>query len=193
MERRLGRGGPRGALEAPRANELRAGDPEESGWDGGWYRRAFDDDGDPSVRRRNCGVPHRLHLPVLGGQGETAHNIFSMISPVKRPIERYRVEPYVVAGDISAAEPHAGQGGWTWYSGAAAWTWRLGVEGILGLTLRDGELHVDPCLPPGWGGFTAILRRPGGSIAVEVKDPEGRSAGAAPSLASMASPGRVAG
>jgi cyclic beta-1,2-glucan synthetase len=251
MERRLGR---QGVAEswAQRANELRAR-VEESGWDGGWYRRAYNDEGDPlgSAGNEECridsisqswavfagGQPDRARLALdaarrelidpearlvrllwppfnegledpgyikayppgtrenggqyshaaawLGlafaksGQGETAHSIFSMISPVERPTEHYRVEPYVVAGDISAAEPHAGRGGWTWYSGAAAWTWRLGVEGILGLTLRDGELHVDPCLPPGWGGFTAVLRRPGGSIAVEVKDPEEAGSGRA--------------
>lgn len=106
------------------------------------------------------------------GDGEAAHRLFSMISPIGRAADLYCVEPYVVAGDIAAAPPHAGRGGWTWYTGAAGWTWRLGVEGILGIRLRDGELHLDPCLPPGRGGYRAVLRRPGGSIAIEVADPE---------------------
>jgi cyclic beta-1,2-glucan synthetase len=244
MEQRLGR---QLVAErwAKRASELRTR-IEDSGWDGSWYRRAYDDEGDPlgSARNDECridsisqswamfagGRPDRVRLALdsarrelvdpdarlarllwppfdkgpedpgyikayppglrenggqyahaaawLGlafakiGDGEAAHLIFSMISPIGRDTNRYRVEPYVVAGDIATAEPHTGRGGWTWYSGAAAWTWRLGIEGIAGLTLREGKLQVDPSLPPGWGGYKAVLRRPGGSIALEVRDPD---------------------
>jgi cyclic beta-1,2-glucan synthetase len=112
------------------------------------------------------------------GDGRTAHSIFSMINPIERSAQRYLVEPYVVAGDIHAAEPHVGRGGWTWYTGAAAWTWRLAVEGILGLELRDGLVHVEPCLPPDWDGYRAILRRRQGSIALRVER-SGSAAGVA--------------
>ncbi|HET9428897.1 MAG TPA: glucoamylase family protein [Allosphingosinicella sp.] len=242
MERRLGRQG--GAeLWTERAHGLRQR-VEAAGWDGGWYRRAYDDDGDPlgTSSDEECridsisqswavfagGRPERAALALesayrelidpqarltrllwppfdrgpsdpgyikayppgtrenggqyshaaawLGlafakaGDGRTAHEIFSMISPVGRPADLYRVEPYVVAGDIAAVAPNAGRGGWTWYTGAAAWASRLAIEGILGLTLRDGRLHLNPSIPPGWGGYRARLRRPDGSIEVEVTD-----------------------
>lgn len=67
--------------------------------------------------------------------------------------------------------PLRGQGGWSWYTGAAVWTQRLGLEGILGLTLRDGRLHVDPCLPKDWGVCEATIRRDGAAIELRIEDP----------------------
>ena len=51
-------------------------------------------------------------------------------------VDRYAVEPYVVAADIYSVPPYVGRGGWTWYTGSAAWMYRLGIEGILGLPAR---------------------------------------------------------
>jgi cyclic beta-1,2-glucan synthetase len=97
------------------------------------------------------------------GDGARAERIFRLLNPIlKTPsaedAERYRVEPYVVAGDVYGVSPLVGRGGWTWYTGAAAWMWRLGVEAILGLRRKDGGLQVDPCIPPHWSGFEARLR-----------------------------------
>ncbi|MGZ8337889.1 MAG: GH36-type glycosyl hydrolase domain-containing protein, partial [Allosphingosinicella sp.] len=116
------------------------------------------------------------------GRPDAAIRVFDMLNPISRAADRataehYRVEPYAVAADIASAGPLRGRGGWTWYTGAASWTWRLAVEGILGIGLRDGRLVVDPCIPPGWGGFEVVLRRPGGSITVRVDDPDGRGSG----------------
>ena len=70
--------------------------------------------------------------------------------------ERYRVEPYVLAGDVYGAPPWVGRGGWTWYTGAAAWTWRLGVEGILGLRKEEGGLRIDPVHPTDLEGIRSV-------------------------------------
>ena len=96
-----------------------------------------------------------------------------MICPAKRSstnagAEHYRIEPYVTAGDIASAEPHRGKGGWSWYTGAAAWTWRLGVEGLLGITWRDGGILVAPSLPANWPGYRASLTR--GDARIETED-----------------------
>ena len=53
-------------------------------------------------------------------------------------MQRYKVEPYVVAADVYATPPHVGRGGWTWYTGSAGWMQRAGVESILGLRVRTG-------------------------------------------------------
>ena len=37
---------------------------------------------------------------------------------------RYRREPYVLCGDVYDAPGAQGQGGWSWYTGAAAWYYR---------------------------------------------------------------------
>ena len=47
-------------------------------------------------------------------------------------VARYKVEPYVVAGDVYSQPPHVGRGGWTWYTGSAGWLYRVGLESILG-------------------------------------------------------------
>ena len=97
------------------------------------------------------------------GDGDGAERIFRLLNPVHHgasaaAIERYRVEPYVLAGDVYGAPPFVGRGGWTWYTGAAAWLWRLGVEEILGLRKENGGLRVDPCIPKSWPGFEATVR-----------------------------------
>jgi cyclic beta-1,2-glucan synthetase len=65
-----------------------------------------------------------------------------------------------------------GRGGWTWYTGAASWLWRLGVEGILGLRKENGELRIDPCIPPAWEGFEAWVRLGGQQVHVTVENPD---------------------
>jgi cyclic beta-1,2-glucan synthetase len=97
------------------------------------------------------------------GDGVRAERVFRMLNPVLHAAsaadaDRYRVEPYALAGDVYGAAPFTGRGGWTWYTGAAAWMWRLGVEAILGLRKEDGALRVDPCIPPHWPGFEATIR-----------------------------------
>jgi cellobiose phosphorylase len=100
---------------------------------------------------------------ALAGDGARAERIFRLLNPILKTAsaedtERYRVEPYVLAGDVYSIGTLAGRGGWTWYTGAAAWLWRLGVEAILGLRRKDGGLYVDPCIPPHWPGFEAVVR-----------------------------------
>ena len=116
--------------------------------------------------------------------GQRAERVFRLLNPVLRTCthaesDRYRVEPYVLAGDVYASAPWVGRGGWTWYSGAAAWTWRLGVEGILGLRKEDGMLRIDPCIPPTWKGFEAWLRVGKQEVHVTVENPDAVSTGVA--------------
>ncbi|TRD11625.1 cellobiose phosphorylase [Erythrobacter insulae] len=220
---------------------------EAQGWDGEWYRRAYDDEGTPlgSLENAECQIDsisqswsvfagpltHRSRAAIqaafrelsdddakimrllwppfdksahdpgyimayppgvrenggqyshaaawLGlalartGQGEEAHRIFDALNPVRHSLDHakatlYRTEPYAVAADICSVGALRGRGGWSWYTGAAAWTWRLAVEGILGLTLRDGKLHIAPSLPDGWDGYEARLSRGGGMIDLRV-------------------------
>jgi cyclic beta-1,2-glucan synthetase len=75
------------------------------------------------------------------GDSRRAWELFTMINPINHGntaegIQKYKVEPYVVAADVYAVEPHTGRGGWTWYTGSAAWMYRLIVESLLGLRLE---------------------------------------------------------
>ena len=48
---------------------------------------------------------------------------------------------------MCAAPGHEGAAGWTWYTGSAGWYFRAVCEGLLGLRLKDGKLHVSPAAP----------------------------------------------
>uniref|UniRef100_UPI00359431E2 GH36-type glycosyl hydrolase domain-containing protein n=1 Tax=Thiocapsa sp. TaxID=2024551 RepID=UPI00359431E2 len=211
---------------------------EAHGWDGGWYRRAYFDDGTPlgsasqeecridsiaqswsvlsgagdPVRartgmaaldahlvRRDAGLIQLLDPPFdtsdlnpgyikgyvpgvreNGGQythaaiwatmafarlgdAPKAWELFSLINPINHgrspeDIATYKVEPYVVAADVYGVAPHVGRGGWSWYTGSASWMYRLILESLLGLRLEVDTLHVAPCLPADWDGFSLSYR-----------------------------------
>jgi cellobiose phosphorylase len=88
----------------------------------------------------------------------------------------YMVEPYVVAADVYAVPPHAGRGGWTWYTGSAGWMYRLLTESLLGITRQGDRLRVAPRLPAHWPGFRFDYRYGATTYAIEVR----RGAGPAP-------------
>ncbi|MFK4709104.1 cyclic beta-1,2-glucan synthetase [Roseateles asaccharophilus] len=93
------------------------------------------------------------------GQAERAWAAFTAISPAHRGAHGavYGLEPFAVAGDIETAQPHAGRGGWSWYTGAAGWLLRAAVENICGVRLAAGQLSVQPCLPPHWSQARVTL------------------------------------
>ncbi len=70
-------------------------------------------------------------------------------------INRYKIEPYVVAGDVYSVAPHIGRGGWSWYTGSAGWLYRLITETLLGIRLEEGKnLRLTPILLDTWDGFS---------------------------------------
>jgi cyclic beta-1,2-glucan synthetase len=97
------------------------------------------------------------------GEGDRAAELFSLINPVRHAdtpekVNRYRVEPYVIAADVYSMPPHTGRGGWTWYTGSAAWMYRLGVEMLLGLQRAGDYLQIKPCIPKDWPEYQLNYR-----------------------------------
>jgi cyclic beta-1,2-glucan synthetase len=118
------------------------------------------------------------------GEGERAAELFSLLNPInhartRADVHRYKVEPYVVAADIYAADSHVGRGGWTWYTGSAGWTQRAGVEAILGLSRQGDVLRLDPCIPKAWPDFEITLRHGSARYEIQVENPDGVSRGVA--------------
>ncbi len=94
---------------------------------------------------------------------ERAWELFSMLNPINHAggpesAELYKVEPYVMCADIYGAPPHAGRGGWTWYTGAAGWMYRLAVETLLGLHLEVDTLRLAPRVPAEWESYKIHYR-----------------------------------
>lgn len=230
---------------------------DQHGWDGGWYRRAYFDDGTPlgSAQNTECqidavaqswsvlsgaGDPTRTRMAMdamdqrlvrrddaliqlltppfdtselepgyikgyvpgvrenggqythaaiwavmafaASGDARRAWECFNLINPVHHgssaaAIATYKVEPYVVAADVYAVDPHRGRGGWTWYTGSASWMYRLVLESLLGVRLEAGTLHFAPCLPANWPGFKLRYRYQGTTYAIAFNQVEGNQAG----------------
>ena len=142
----------------------------------------------PGVRENGGQYTHAALWTVLAhvrlGDGDRAMELFAMLNPLNHTrnadeIQRYRTEPYVVAADVYSQPPHTGRGGWTWYTGSASWMYRVGIEGILGLTLRNGALRVDPCIPRAWPRYEMFYKTARADYSIVVENPEGVSRGVA--------------
>ena len=130
----------------------------------------------PGVRENGGQYTHAATWFVIAlaemGRVEEAYKCFSMLNPVSHSTdeasaEHYRVEPYVVAADVYAADK-AGRGGWTWYTGSAGWLYRAAVEAILGINRRGDAIEITPRIPAHWDGYTARLALGGGSQTIRV-------------------------
>ena len=69
-------------------------------------------------------------------------------------VNKYVVEPYVVAADIYSAERYPGRGGWTWYTGTAGWYYYVGIQEIVGLKKKGDTLTFKPNIPIAWDSFS---------------------------------------
>lgn len=100
---------------------------------------------------------------AMAGRVEEAAALISFLNPINhaldpQAVERYKVEPYVLAADVYSQPPHAGRGGWTWYTGSAAWLYRLLLEVVLGLERQVDTLRFRPRVPASWTGFKLHYR-----------------------------------
>ena len=230
---------------------------EQNGWDGGWYRRAYFDDGTaigsslnsecridsiaqswgvtsgaaekgrgmramaaveqqllqereglvlllsppfdhteldpgyikgyvPGIRENGGQYTHAAVWTLLAfaaqGNGDKAGELFRMLNPIHRTssrsgVQRYKVEPYVLAGDVYAEPQHMGRGGWTWYTGSAGWMYRAGIEWILGFRVRGTTLSIDPCIPRAWPSYSIVYRYHSATYRIRVENPQGVSRG----------------
>jgi cyclic beta-1,2-glucan synthetase len=118
------------------------------------------------------------------GDGERAVKMMRMLNPIEQArdpetVRRYGIEPYVIAADVYRLPGRIGQGGWSWYTGAAAWMYRAWVEEILGLQVRGDHMQVNPVIPGWWEGFTLRYRHGEAIYEIRVENPEGHERGVA--------------
>jgi cyclic beta-1,2-glucan synthetase len=135
----------------------------------------------PGLRENGGQYTHAAAWSVIAlaklGQGDKAAELFSMLNPINRAntrtaVRRYKVEPYVVAADVYSVAPHAGRGGWTWYTGSAGWMYRAGIEEILGFQVRADHLSLRPCIPKHWPGFEIVFTFRTARYEIVVTNPE---------------------
>ncbi|HCL62848.1 MAG TPA: glycosyl transferase, partial [Rhizobiales bacterium] len=142
----------------------------------------------PGIRENGGQYTHAALWSVMAfarlGQGDKAARLFSLLNPINHArtragVQRYKVEPYVVAADVYANPRHVGRGGWTWYTGSAGWMQRAGIESILGLRLQGEVLHLDPCVPKAWPSFEMLVRYRSARYEILVENPGGVGRGIA--------------
>jgi cyclic beta-1,2-glucan synthetase len=140
----------------------------------------------PGLRENGGQYSHAAMWAVLAhaklGDGDAAHDLFAMLNPINHALtrteaDRYKVEPYVVAADVYSTPPHAGRGGWTWYTGSAGWMYRAGIEGIVGLTRAGQMLHLNPCIPKAWPEVTVTIALGAAQYVVTLRNPDGCGSG----------------
>jgi cyclic beta-1,2-glucan synthetase len=142
----------------------------------------------PGVRENGGQYTHAALWTVIAfamlGDGDRAGELFGLLNPINHAstragLHKYKVEPYVTAGDVYAVPPHTGRGGWTWYTGAAGWMYRAAVEYILGFKLEGDRLRIDPCIPRGWREFEITYRRGKTTYRIIVENPHSFNRGLA--------------
>ncbi|MBA3890187.1 MAG: glycosyl transferase family 36, partial [Gemmatimonadaceae bacterium] len=121
----------------------------------------------PGVRENGAQYTHAALWSVVAtarlGDGDRAFVLYQMLNPFTHTdtaegVATYKVEPYVIAADVYTSPAHVGRGGWTWYTGSASWMYRVGLESLLGFTLRGATLTIDPRVPASWPEFTIEYR-----------------------------------
>jgi cyclic beta-1,2-glucan synthetase len=142
----------------------------------------------PGTRENGGQYTHAAAFVVLAfamlGDGDRAGEMFRMLNPInhtrsRADVQRYKVEPYVVAGDVYSEPPHVARGGWTWYSGSAGWLYRVGLEAILGFRLQGMALSIDPCVPRNWSNFSIAFRYHSATYKIKVENPSSVTRGIA--------------
>jgi cyclic beta-1,2-glucan synthetase len=140
----------------------------------------------PGIRENGGQYTHAATWTVIAqailGNGAQAAKLFSLLNPIshtstRADVQRYKVEPYVVAADVYSVAPHVGRGGWTWYTGSASWMYRAGLEWILGFRVRAGKLLLAPCIPADWPRFEIFFRHASARYKILVENPHRVSRG----------------
>jgi cyclic beta-1,2-glucan synthetase len=135
----------------------------------------------PGVRENGGQYTHAAAWVVIAlarlGSGDEVAELFHMLNPInltRTPagLARYKAEPYVVAGDVYGRPPHAGRGGWSWYTGSAAWMYRAGLESMLGLRRHGATFSIDPCIPSSWPEYEITWRFKSAHYVISVSNPD---------------------
>lgn len=132
----------------------------------------------PGVRENGGQYTHAASWVVMAasllGDRQRTYDLFSYLNPIHHSkdvpsMNRYKIEPYVLAGDVYSQAPHVGRGGWSWYTGSSGWMYRAGVESILGFTVSGNDATLNPRTPPDWKRFKIRYRFGGSTYAFDIE------------------------
>jgi cellobiose phosphorylase len=140
----------------------------------------------PGVRENGGQYTHAAIWVALAfarlRKGDRATTLLRMLNPVEHArtpeeVQRYKVEPYVVAADVYALNGHVGRGGWTWYTGSSGWMYRVWLEDVLGFKLRGDRLTLDPVLQRDWQCVRIKFRYKSALYDIAIENPDAVNCG----------------
>ena len=94
---------------------------------------------------------------------EDAIKYLEMINPITHTETRektlkYKIEPYVIPGDVYSNKDMAGRGGWSWYTGSSSWYYKVCLENILGINRKGNKLYLPNRISENWDSFEIQYR-----------------------------------
>jgi cellobiose phosphorylase len=139
----------------------------------------------PGGYKENGGVfchnnPWIMIGETLLGRGERAFEYYRKIAPayLEERSEVHKLEPYVYAQMVAGRDAYRpGEAKNSWLTGTAAWNYYAITQFILGIRPGYDGLEIDPCIPPGWDGFTVTRIFRGATYRIEVRNPRHVSRG----------------
>lgn len=138
----------------------------------------------PSLKENNAIFCHTNPWLIIAecmvGRGDEAFNYYKKISPTSKNeiADIHRTEPYVFSQMITGKyHSKFGAAKNSWLTGTAAWVMRSVHQGILGIQPSLHGLHIDPCIPKEWDGFTVIRHFREAIYEISVENPNHVSKG----------------
>lgn len=92
-------------------------------------------------------------------------------------VNRYKVEPYVIAADVYGVGNLIGRGGWTWYTGSSGWMYKAGIEYILGLKIQNETMSINPSIQADWKEYSIRYEYKSSVYNIKVRNPNGKNTG----------------
>lgn len=133
----------------------------------------------PPGYKENGGIfchnnPWIMIAETILGRGDRAFEYYRKICPayLQDASALHKTEPYVYAQMIAGKESaRPGEGKNSWLTGTAAWNFIAVSQWILGIRPEYDGLRIDPCIPPGWDGFSVERTFRDARYRIEIKNP----------------------
>ena len=109
---------------------------------------------------------------------DEALEYLEMINPIthtesKEKSDKYKIEGYVIAGDVYSNPDMLGRGGWSWYTGSSSWYYKVCLEEIIGIKRKGDKLYLPNKIPRSWNEYKIQYRYKTNIYNITIKQNEG--------------------
>ncbi|MBR0235967.1 MAG: hypothetical protein IJQ37_05880 [Clostridia bacterium] len=130
----------------------------------------------PGIRENGGQYTHAAVFAALGmlsvGMNREGAEVLFALDPTKKDVGTYKIEPYVLAGDVYSNKDHVGRGGWSWYTGAAGWYRTVFIEALCGYRQYPTGFSLFPRLSDIFDSFELVVEHEDTVYRVKVRRSE---------------------